>query len=387
MFQDIEDIHAAACTEGEHTYVDPSTGLTVFTAVAHNERGTCCGCGCRHCPYQKKCRKQMKSNTTTETIKNPRRRLSSTTIRSKNKVYTTTGDKGTSSLFTGERVSKDDCIFEALGTLDELNSFVGSAHDRLETECANHPVLPFLLRIMKVLLSLGSSVATPPATASARQLRRSEFDRKKAHVKEVEIWIDQLTEALPDLRTFVLPYGGLSCSTLHICRSVCRRAERRIIALSNHRDYQDRMQDGVKFLNRLSDFFFVAARYACYYSENVEKTYKSSEVDVACEKFHVPALTNIRNVLTVASSTVDEAELPRKSQDDDNDNDDYKAPDIAKCNPVGTFETAALSKQTLSTSFILSKLPINSVLCVGIFILSAVLSMVLYHRLRVDWYM
>ena len=105
----------------------------------------------------------------------------------------------------------------------------------MEKESLQHPLLPFLQRIMKVLLSLGSSIATPPETASARQLKKSIFDKNDTHVDTMETWIDQLTEALPDLRTFVLPYGGITCSTLHVCRSVCRRAERRVIAVKQIR--------------------------------------------------------------------------------------------------------------------------------------------------------
>ena len=285
---DIEEIHKQACDQGNHTYIDPNTGLTVFTSVSHRARGTCCGCGCRHCPFKTSCDTKCATPSTTTTSK--KQKTNTISLRKKNKVYTTTGDRGTSSLFTGERVKKDDCIFEALGTVDELNSFIGLAHDQLEKESLQHPLLPFLQRIMKVLLSLGSSIATPPETASARQLKKSIFDKNNTHVDTVETWIDQLTEALPDLRTFVLPYGGITCSTLHVCRSVCRRAERRVIAVKQIRNYKERMDVGVKFLNRLSDFLFVAARYACYYSKQIERTYMASEVNVNCELFEVPLL-------------------------------------------------------------------------------------------------
>ena len=215
MLQDIEDVHEQACSEGKHTYIDPTTNLTVFTRVSHLARGSCCGCGCRHCPFQKtKINKDEDSQRTREVTSKKRQRLqkpvistlsststststSTTTTTSsssssppitvsKNKVYTKTGDSGTSSLFTGERASKDDLVFEALGTIDELNSFVGFARDRIYAECSDHPLVPFLERTMKVLLSLGSSVATPVSGATLRQLERATFDKHNVHVVEVE---------------------------------------------------------------------------------------------------------------------------------------------------------------------------------------------------------
>jgi cob(I)alamin adenosyltransferase len=288
--QDIEELHNRACEKEEMTYIDPNTGLTVFTKLSHLSRGQCCGCGCRHCPWKSK---------TNETTVNSKQN----TIRKKKKniIYTKTGDAGTSSLFTGERVSKDDAVFEALGTIDELNSFVGAAYSMLEEENVEHPLLPFLERAMKILMSLGSTVATPPTSASIRQLTKSSFD--KQHVGDVEIWIDQLTASLPDLRNFVLPFGGPSCSSLHLCRSICRRCERRVLVASKLHDYHSRINDGMKFLNRLSDFFFVAARYSCHYSKYVERSYKSKDLDKRCEIFSVPTLAgdsvngidNIRN--------------------------------------------------------------------------------------------
>ena len=232
--QDIEDLHARSCQNNQMTYQDPNTGLTVFTSLSHTERGSCCGCGCRHCPWQSK-------KTTTTVSCRPKRKTTATTVpttttttttKRKNRVYTKTGDKGTSSLFTGQRVPKDDVVFEALGTIDELNSAVGHSYSQLHHEAPHHPLLPFLLRTMKILLSLGSPVATPPETATARQLARAQFDTTHTHVRTVEGWIDRLTAALPDLRTFVLPFGGNSCASLHVCRSLCRRCERRVIAVS-----------------------------------------------------------------------------------------------------------------------------------------------------------
>ena len=104
-----------------------------------------------------------------------------------------------------------------------------------------------------------------------------------------------MTDALPDLRTFVLPYGGASCSSLHICRSICRRCERCVISVKKLRDYNQRIDSGLKFLNRLSDFFFVAARYACHFSKHLDTAYRADELDVVCESFPVKVLTNVDN--------------------------------------------------------------------------------------------
>ena len=243
--------------------MDSVTGLTVFTRIAHERRGKCWG-GLPPLPVQASGRAAI-----TQAAEEGREvRLSSSERKRKSRVYTKTGDAGTSSLFTGERVSKDNAVFEALGTIDELVSFCGVAH----ASCLGNGLHAHLEQIIKVLMTIASHVATPKssARASPRKLSRTRFGEAAArpHIKAVENWIDDATDALPDLRSFVLPLSGAAdpaCSALHVCRSVCRRCERRVLSLGSDVDPAAR-----EYLNRLSDFFFVAARYAGDHSRRRE---------------------------------------------------------------------------------------------------------------------
>ncbi|KAJ3327459.1 hypothetical protein HDU76_011771 [Blyttiomyces sp. JEL0837] len=143
------------------------------------------------------------------------------------KVYTRTGDKGTSSLFNGERRAKDDLIFEALGTTDELNSHLGLAREFCEE--ANNGLATNIEKIQCLLQDIGSNIATPRTNASASKLEKTVFDEDGKLVTELESWIDDLDKDLPPLRNFILPSGGRSASALHVARSICRRAERRVV--------------------------------------------------------------------------------------------------------------------------------------------------------------
>uniref|UniRef100_H2ZMN1 Cobalamin adenosyltransferase-like domain-containing protein n=1 Tax=Ciona savignyi TaxID=51511 RepID=H2ZMN1_CIOSA len=188
------------------------------------------------------------------------------------KIYTKTGDKGRTSLFTGERRSKFDSVFEALGDVDELNSNLGLVREYLkesEKKDALQDVSKMLVKIQCSLLDIGSCIATPLNSASDKQLQRTEFDENL--VQELEQNIDRYWKELPELKNFILPSGGkLSCS-LHVSRSVCRRAERKISSLLHAGEVS---KDVAKYVNRLSDLLFTLARYAAFVEENEEVIYK-----------------------------------------------------------------------------------------------------------------
>ncbi|KAJ1658826.1 hypothetical protein IWQ61_002003 [Dispira simplex] len=185
------------------------------------------------------------------------------------KIYTKTGDKGTSALFTGDRRPKNDAIFDALGATDELNSMIGLAREYCkqgDTELVNR-----LETIQCCIQDIGSNVATPRDIANQVRLNRTTFDPQGQLVKELEAWIDEYDQVLPPLRNFILPSGGLASATLHVARSVCRRAERNVVPL-----VQSASADAsvTQYLNRLSDFLFTAARFAAQRSGESETIYR-----------------------------------------------------------------------------------------------------------------
>jgi len=190
------------------------------------------------------------------------------------KVYTKTGDGGSSCLFNMERRSKDDVVFEALGDSDELNVAVGVAREFAQemSEGALDPTLiERLTEIQSRLLDVGSAVATPLDKSSAGKLKRVDF--ADAHVDLLEAWIDEYDAALPPLKVFILPSGGRTAVFLHLARTVCRRAERRVVPLVRGGDCPAVIQ---RYLNRLSDFLFTAARYASMREGRVEAPYKKA---------------------------------------------------------------------------------------------------------------
>jgi cob(I)alamin adenosyltransferase len=167
------------------------------------------------------------------------------------KIYTKTGDKGETSLFGGERVSKKTDRIEAYGTVDELNSFIGLAI----TEVYDSEVKNLLLKIQSQLFVVGSDLATPK-TSKTSKLKIDRVTPK--FYKDIEKAIDHFDARLESLKNFILPGGSKSAALLHICRTVSRRTERRVVALN------DTVRIGsniIIFLNRLSDLFFVLARY------------------------------------------------------------------------------------------------------------------------------
>ncbi|DBA00863.1 TPA: hypothetical protein N0F65_008506 [Lagenidium giganteum] len=193
------------------------------------------------------------------------------------KVYTKTGDKGTSQLFSGERRPKDDDVFNALGDTDELNAQIGMAVEH--TRAAHHEYLPPKLeQIQSRLFDVGACIATPLTTASqSKKNRAGAFD--EANVDQLEHWIDEMEENLPPLKTFILPSGGgLASTQLHVARAVCRRAERRVVKLGAAGDVDASV---MKYLNRLSDFLFVAARFAAFTESKEETKWQNQNIKPA----------------------------------------------------------------------------------------------------------
>ena len=167
------------------------------------------------------------------------------------KIYTKTGDEGDTSLFGGGRVPKDNKRVEAYGAVDELNSFLGLAH----TALTDADVQRGLVLIQNDLFALGANLATPEGDDSRPRPRVP--DVPVTRVEAMEEWIDQGTDELTELRQFVLPGGTEPAAMLHVCRSVCRRAERAVVALGR----EEAVDGGIlRYLNRLSDLLFVWAR-------------------------------------------------------------------------------------------------------------------------------
>ena len=171
------------------------------------------------------------------------------------KIYTRTGDDGTTALGSGRRVAKYDLRVEAYGTLDETNATIGLA--RLHTR-DSLPVLDAMLaRIQNDLFDLGADLCFPDETKDAR----GRLEVTDAQVARLESEIDGLNRELEPLRSFVLPGGSPAASYLHLARTVSRRAERLIVALSA-RQGEAVGEAALRYTNRLSDFLFVAARSA-----------------------------------------------------------------------------------------------------------------------------
>lgn len=164
------------------------------------------------------------------------------------KIYTKTGDKGKTSLFGGTRVSKDHIQIEAYGTVDELNSFLGeliSFVDEAEKGL-------FLKNIQSILFDIGSHLASDGKASEFLPVLDATI------IKSLEEEIDSMSQKLPELKSFILPGGNTRIAKAHICRTISRRAERRVITLSELTQID---QVIIIYLNRLSDYFFVLARY------------------------------------------------------------------------------------------------------------------------------
>lgn len=182
------------------------------------------------------------------------------------RVYTRGGDAGETALAGGQRVGKDSPRLAAYGDVDELNAFVGAARataEGLEDRDGRYwTLVPALLRIQHELFNLGSILSTLPGDVGERQPRVTDDD-----VTRLETEMDRVTRDLAPLQSFVLPGSGRLNADLHLCRAVCRRAERSLVALGRTEGVP---REAVRYLNRLSDAFFVWSRWATHISGDPE---------------------------------------------------------------------------------------------------------------------
>lgn len=181
------------------------------------------------------------------------------------KIYTKTGDKGETSLFTGQRVPKSDPTIDALGTVDECNCAIGVAVSLLPSTPTFNHVQQQLCQIQHALFDLGAALATPRTRATHSKIDKTRFDYEE--IETLEKWIDAMEVQLPTLHTFILPGGHASGAMLHLARSICRRCERLVIPLNAHTDVSDNV---LMYLNRLSDYLFVLSRYVNYLNHRAE---------------------------------------------------------------------------------------------------------------------
>ena len=168
------------------------------------------------------------------------------------KIYTKTGDQGETGLFDGSRVSKHSPRVDAYGDVDELNAVLGMALSFIQDDAE---LRACLLEVQRNLFVVGAHLADPTARVEAKRGEKAHLTEQT--VLQLEQWIDRFDEQLPPLRQFILPSGSKGGATLHYARTVCRRAERQIVALSQQVDVSPLI---LAYMNRLSDFLFVVAR-------------------------------------------------------------------------------------------------------------------------------
>lgn len=189
------------------------------------------------------------------------------------KIYTKTGDAGTTALFGGNRVPKHNARIESYGTVDELNSHIGMVRSQEIDEHSKN----ILIQIQNKLFTIGSTLATSPDRAVLRSGKeRLKIEKvNEEHILLLEREMDSMNDMLPDLTHFILPGGNTAVSYCHIARTVCRRAERRVTQL-NESETVDPIV--IKYLNRLSDYLFVLAR-------KLSKDTEAEEIQWVPEKF------------------------------------------------------------------------------------------------------
>ena len=176
------------------------------------------------------------------------------------KIYTRKGDSGQTSLIDGDMVNKHNLSVDAYGTIDELNSFLGLLKDYIKDD----KIKDILNNIQIKLFSIGSILASGKNKNISEKVKIEKKD-----VEYIELEIDRLNKDLPELKNFVIPGGHKTSSYSHVCRSICRRAERKISELNNKSSVDSNI---LAYVNRLSDFFFVLSRFLKH-SDNVSESH------------------------------------------------------------------------------------------------------------------
>ena len=180
------------------------------------------------------------------------------------KIYTKTGDAGKTSLIGGTKISKSNIRIETYGTIDELNSYLGLVSDNCNDDHSKN----ILKEIQDRLFTIGSSLACDPDKETKLKIP----DLKETDVEFLEKEIDAMNETLPEMKFFILPGGHVAVSATHIARCVCRRAERWCVNMQEQNLFVDPLV--IKYLNRLSDYLFVLARYTGYLLQIAETVWK-----------------------------------------------------------------------------------------------------------------
>lgn len=213
------------------------------------------------------------------------------------KIYTKKGDSGSTSLYDGTKVIKNDIIVESVGSLDELNSELGlilANYDITKNQgriTDNHPhheknkkYYELLNNIQSELFDLGSIIAKNPNNSKEDEIL---FDKNNEYIKKIEKYIDEMTNILPPLRNFILPGGNVLIATIHKARTVCRRTERNITSIKYAPQYfnEDTLEISLEnvnrclaYINRMSDYLFTLARFTTYIQNVEEVKYIRSEI-------------------------------------------------------------------------------------------------------------
>ena len=187
------------------------------------------------------------------------------------KIYTKTGDKGETGLYGGTRISKASARVESYGNIDELNAAIGVAKSHIEDE----DIIKQLKQIQFDLFTVGSEASTPiDKLFLANGKARLPLVISEKEIEELEVWMDAMDEKVEPLQYFILPGGGKAATFLHVARTVCRRAERSLVFLNQSEEVRAEL---IKYLNRLSDYLFVLARYVSKLNNEPEEYWNPSD--------------------------------------------------------------------------------------------------------------